>query len=584
MEKVARRNRDFLDSNFPGLSHLIGEPIAPNTFIYKPHPVGNISTGGKAVHSRKDPIGEARNLIRDIPARQGVILLFLGLGLGYHVEQLKGRLAERGIKNTIIIVERSAEIFTLLCNNRDVSFLKNSHLFVGDALNDVKAFVQQMAAHDFEGYRIVRLRGSHSLHDAYYELVEQHFKESMAGKLSDLLTRYAFEALWMRNTIDNVPALVGKKSISCLKGALRGKPAIVVNAGPSLLNQLQALHGIQHRVHLIAVDTALTPLLKGDIVPDFVVTLDAGFHNALDFNYLFTHGLEHGNMALVADVVTNPIILSHWKGPLYFSETSLETPGSEIYDSPVTPLFNLLHDCFPPVDTLASGGSISTTALELSLLLEAEPIYTTALDLSYTDYKTHVNSSSHYDNMYSSSNRLRTIESSMLEAINGRELMNLPSIHRGEVLSDYVFSQYAGWIEKQQALAKRITNCTERGAALKGLSHIPLESLAHADILPERKDPVRPRAGAKLTRGEAERFLARVKQATEHAREALQGDRGFSLLRDPVNVFYTILIEAEKLYPDQASLSRYLSLFFTFMCSHVQRASARLIRHDIESA
>ena len=341
MGKVAKCNRDFLDSNFPGLSNTIDSRTPSNTFTFITDPSPNIGIDGRTIHSKRNPNREAHNLVHDIPIQDGVVLLFLGLGLGFQLEILKKRFAKKNTAATIIVVERSTESFSLLCRNRDISFLKNVHLFIGESLRDAQAFIQKLGAFSFSGYRIVKLRGSYSLHIDYYNEIESCFKESMAGKLSDLLTRYAFEALWMRNTIDNIPSLVGSSSISSLKGKLQGKPALIVNAGPSLLNQLQGLRNLQNRMHIIAVDTVLTPLLKAGICPDFVVTLDAGFANSLDFRYLFTGRSSCRDMNLVADIVTNPIILRHWSGPVFFNGTSLVMPGSSVPDSPIMPLFHL---------------------------------------------------------------------------------------------------------------------------------------------------------------------------------------------------------------------------------------------------
>ena len=576
MEKIAKRNRDFLDSNFPGLSHFVDMPVQPDTFSYITDPAPNIIKDGTTVHSKRHPEREARNLVHDIPVQSGIIVLFLGLGMGYQVDLLKRRFAGNKTDATFIVVERSTELFSLLCKHGDISFLENTHLFVGESLGGVQALIEQLGALNLSGYRIVKLRGSHSLYRDYYDQVELLFKESMAGKLSDLLTRFAFESLWMRNSVDNVPSLIGSRSISSLRGALRGRPVLVVNAGPSLITQLPLLHSIQNRIHLIAVDTVLTPLLKTGIAPDFVVTLDAGFHNSLDFNHLFTGSSCGREMKLVADIVTNPVILSHWKGPLFFSETSLAATGDTVHGSPVMPLFDLLHRSFPPIDALSCGGSISTTALELGLFLEAEPVYTTALDLSYTDYKTHVNSSPHYDAMYRQNSRLATIDTAMLKAIKERKLMTLPALHGGKALSDYVFSQYVGWIERQRRYENRVINCTAQGVAVKGLFHTKLETLVRSDALPNKKAVVKAVTGAALTGKEAGSFLSDMKHAVQETQAAIQRDRECSSLRNREHLFHTIFAEAEKLHRDSESLHRYLSMFLVFLNRHIDRALARI--------
>jgi hypothetical protein len=574
MEPIAQRNRDFLDSNFPRLLDTLSTPATSGSFTFISDPTPNIILNGRTIHSKRNPEREAHNLVHDIPVRVGIIVLFLGLGMGYQIEKLKRRFAGSNIDATLIVIERSTEIFSLLCRNREISFLRNTHLFIGDSLQDIRGFIEGLTALSFSGHRIVKLRGSYSLYRDYYDEVEHCFKKSMSDKISDLLTRYAFEALWMRNTIDNMPSFVGRRSITSLKGTLRGQPALVVNAGPSLLNQMELLYQIQNRIHLIAVDTALTPLLKRGISPDFVVTLDAGFYNSLDFRWLFSERTDCGNMKLVADIVTNPIILRHWKGSIFLSETSHSKTGRLAHNGRILPLFDVLHNHFPPIDTLACGGSISTTALELAMYLDADPVYTTALDLSYTDYKTHVNSSSHYDALYQYCSRLNTLDTAMVQAICRRKLMHLPAIEGSKPLSDFVFSQYIRWIEGRRAYRNRVINCTAAGAAIKGLPHVKIETLAQDGSLPLGKKSVSATTGRQLTAMGAKAFLIAMKDAVQKARTDMDKGLTPAALSDRNHVFHTIFAEAGKLYSSSESFNRHLALFLSFMERHIDRAAS----------
>ncbi len=580
MEPIAQRNRDFLDSNFPGLLDTLVTTATSGSFTFISNPAPNIILNGRTIHSKRNPEREAHNLVHDIPVRNGIVVLFLGLGMGYQIEKFRERFADGTIDATLIVIERSTEIFSLLCRNRDISFLRNVHLFIGDSLRDIHGFIEGLTALSFSGHRIVKLRGGYSLYRDYYDEVEHCFRESMSGKISDLLTRYAFEALWMRNTINNMPSLVGMRSIASLKGTLRGQPALVVNAGPSLLNQLEFLYQIQNRIHLIAVDTALTPLLKRGIFPDFVVTLDAGFYNSLDFRWLFSGRADCGNMKLVADIVTNPIILRHWRGSIFFSETSHSKTGRAVHDGHILPLFDALHNHFPSIDTLACGGSISTTALELAMYLDADPVYTTALDLSYTDYKTHVNSSSHYDALYQHSSRLITLDTAMVQAIGRRKLIPLPAIKGSKALSDYVFSQYIRWIEEQRRYRNRVINCTAAGAAIGGLPHVEIETLAQHGRLPLEKKSVSATTGRQLTAMEAKAFLEAMKDAVQKARTDMEGGFPPAALSDRNHVFHTIFAEAGKLYGSSESFNRYLALFLSFMERHIDRAASLIERSE----
>ena len=83
----------------------------------------------------------------------------------------------------------------------------------------------------------------------------------------------------------------------------------IVGAGPSLYSQIKALKEISNTLDvIIAVDTALVPLMQNEIEPDIILSLDAGFYNTLDF--LRSKKI---NSILVTDIVVHPLVLRSCK-------------------------------------------------------------------------------------------------------------------------------------------------------------------------------------------------------------------------------------------------------------------------------
>jgi hypothetical protein len=577
MEDRTARNRAFLDDAFPGVSSLLIPPDQIRDFTYLDGPGSNILHRGKTLHARTDPDREASNLVSDIPVRAGTVVLFLGLGLGYQIRRLRNRFSRTFGEATIIVVERSAETFSLLCAREDISFLKGTSLFVGEAARRVEHFIEQLSPLRVTGYRIVALRGCTALHPDYYRRIESFFRGSLSGKLSDLLTRFAFESLWARNIIDNLPSLVDRQSIASLRGALRGQPALVVNAGPSLYHQLDLINDLQARVHLIAVDTALTTLMKSGTIPDFVVTLDAGFFNTLDFRWPFIGRTAVQEMKLVADMVAHPLILTHWEGEIYFSETSPADTGEGPGERNRVPFLDQFRKHYPALPTLDCGGSISTTAIELALFMDADPVCVTGLDLSYTDYKTHANSTALHELFARTSERLSTIDTAMIRSIVGRKRRMLPALGGGVVISDFVFSRYVHWLEERSSYSGRVLNCTARGAFVSSLPHRPLEEVSAGAFLPTRKDALRPEPAKTLTADGVIAFLDELDSAVELARDEIGTHTAPHLLAARHQPFTSLILEAQKLYGSNASLYRYLGLLMDFIGHHVRRARTRIL-------
>jgi hypothetical protein len=578
MEDRIARNRTFLDEAFPGVSSLLLPPDRILNFTLLDGPIPNIVHRGKTLHARKDPDREASNLVSDIPVRAGTVVLFLGLGLGHQVRRLKSRFPRTFGEATIIVVERSVETFSLLCAREDVSFLKDTFLFVGEASRRVEQFIEQLSALGVTGHRIVALRGCTALHPDYYRRIENFFRMSLAGKLSDLLTRFAFESLWAKNIIENLPSLVDRQSIAAFRGALRGQPALVVNAGPSLYHQLDLISDLQTRVHLIAVDTALTPLMKGGTIPDFVVTLDAGFFNTLDFRWPFISRTPVQEMRLVADMVAHPLILSHWEGAIYFSETSPTETAEKPGERNRVPFLDQFRKHYPTLPTLDCGGSISTTAIELALFMDADPVYVTGLDLSYDDYKTHVNSTALYELFARKSERFSSIDTAMIGSIAGRRRRMLPALGGGEVISDFVFSKYLHWLQERSCYRGRVTNCTARGVAISSLPHRPLDEVASGAFLPRRKYALRPEPAKILTADKATAFLNELDSALKQVRKEIDTHSDPHHLAARHQAFTSLILEAHKLYGSNASLYRYLGLLLDFIGNHVRRARTRILK------
>jgi hypothetical protein len=167
----------------------------------------------------------------------------------------------------------------------------------------------------------------------------------------------------------------------------------------------------------------------------------------------------------------------------------------------------------------------------------------------------------------------------MVRTISARRLMTLPAI-QGEALSDYVFSQYARWIEGRKEYRSRIINCTAKGVILKGIPHAQIETLAHRDGLPDRKSKVHTDTGSKLTAAEANLFLKAMKQVVQQAGRDVERDHGYASLRSPDHVFHSIFAEAEKIHRDAGSLNRYLTLFLVFMNRHIDRAIVRIAQNS----
>ena len=470
---------------------------------------------------------------------------------------------------------KSTEAFTLLLHHRDISFLSGVHLFLDDDIEEIGNYFSELGSLSFKGYKIIRLRGGYSLFERYYLDIESQFRSFMSGTLSDILTRFAFENLWMKNIIDTSPYIIGKRSIDALKGVLKDRPAIVLGAGPSLSSQLEMIAELHKWIYIIAVDTALEPLLTVGIEPDFIVTLDAQFFNILDFHSYLLRTIHKTGPILVADLMVYPKIIRNWKGPLYFSKTTI----NEDNHNDLHPLISGLENSFGNVGSLRCGGSVTTTAIDLALHLGAIPVLLAGCDFSFTGYATHVSSSSPYIHFYRQSSRFNTISTSMTKQIASKKRSYIEGTENNRVITDFVFRKYLSWFNNRSESKNRVYNATSHGAIIPGLTHrnldLEIEGLVHAHK--KGKPPILPLQTRKYSVKMARDFLNSLNTQIEQARQEIQENpkNGDIAIRYPlfVNSFHV----AKKLYGDNKLLfQQQLLLLFELLERRIKISAGKI--------
>jgi hypothetical protein len=584
------KNLSLLALRFPSLRDRLDrekpEP-ARGGFALVPAAKPNILYRGRPYHSLRDAEREALSLVDGLSVRPGQVFIFLGIGMGYHIEAFKRHYGGEGL--TLIAIERSLEAFSLLLRTRDISFLEGVALFVGERAERVEACFEGMSPYRFTGYRVIRLRGACTAFPGYYRGIETSFREAMAGKLSDVLTRFAFEGLWMKNIVGNVASMAGRSTIRALAGALRGGPALVVGAGPSLLDRPEMMRRLASSLPTIVVDTALDALIGIGVTPDYVVTLDAQFHNLHDFAGVFSASGGSEGMTLVADLACYPKIPRRWNGDVFFSASAFERAGGG-YE--LHPLVEKLRGVDETVEALPCGGSVATTALELAVKMGAEPIFAAGLDLGYTRLLTHAVSSAPYRARLLGSSRLEPLLTSTARSIAARPLRHAPGVNGEQVLTDFVFLSYMRWIAERAEFRGRVFSVAENGLDIPGIGRASMEDAIEASRPAKgRKTPARrqprsqsPAGGAPINGapifGKASALLY-LGSLEDEADDAFREASGLARMKpDGAAARYPflapILAEVGALYRDPDAAGSGLSSFLAAFGKWVERARDRL--------
>ena len=193
------------------------------------------------------------------------------------------------------------------------------------------------------------------VHAWYGARANQHARREHAGR-------------YLLNTLRNLPALTVEGDVASLVGAGTGRPAVVVAAGPTLDANLPDLIAGRERVLLIAVDTALRPLLAAGIHPDVVVAVDPSEANASHLVDL----PECPNTVLVAEGSLDPEAVRQFAGRTCFFRVADHHP------------WPWLRGHGLDRRQLRAWGSVLTTAFDLALTMGCDPIIFAGADLAFT--------------------------------------------------------------------------------------------------------------------------------------------------------------------------------------------------------
>ena len=321
-----------------------------------------------AAHSRRQPAAEAGRLVdaalggRPCPP----FAMVIGAGLGAVVDDLLAR----GTATRVLVIEPDTSGVTAFLGQRDwTAAIRSGRLLVlsgpdyrgadrawrlvstGDAAPAI--VVHPVLAREYpEDVRRAAAVGARVVADA----------RANAGAESLLATPY------LLNTVENLGVVAHEGDVDALAGAFDGVPAIVVAAGPSLDRVVADLQRLQDRALIIAVDTALRPLLAYGIAPHLAVAVDPSERNARHLSNLDGAGTTW----FVAEPGVHPHAFPTFAGRTFAFRVGNNHPWPWLASLGVTR------------GTLAAWGSVLVSALDLAIRVGARPIAIVGADLAYT--------------------------------------------------------------------------------------------------------------------------------------------------------------------------------------------------------
>lgn len=205
--------------------------------------------------------------------------MLFGLGNGLFAEALIARLKDDA---TIYIYEPSMDLFVCALQNVDLSGIicnHRVHLYVQGVNQD--EFFPDIRKNTHWTNLETQIYCHHTAFDILFPNEYDDFlfairKTYQIVQVNKDTAAY-FSKKMVANMIDNLVYLRDSRYITdYIEKFPKDIPAIIVAAGPSLDKNIEELKRAKGKSFIVAVDTAMRQLIKHDILPDAMVTIDAG--------------------------------------------------------------------------------------------------------------------------------------------------------------------------------------------------------------------------------------------------------------------------------------------------------------------
>lgn len=452
-------NRQHLETLFPRFKAEVFEPYSPSDdLIIEQNRAGTVSAQlqGRWVHSKHNPYREAERLI-DSSFRESTshLAVFLGFGLGYHIEEFFRRTPQ----GEALIIENRPELFLKALSARDLRslFSRKISLLIGLSEEELPAAIAPLIQ---RSHVIVPLVPVTQCSPEYYLFAKELIKNERSRKQVNSTTIKRFGRRWVRNLARNVTTMAAASSLNRLENNFDAVPTLVIAAGPSLDALLPYLKQLQQRMVLIATDTSLRALARFGIAPDFAVVVDPQYWNSRHLD-----GLQLQNTVLVSESATHPNVFRRTYRALFFS-------GS------VFPLGSYLEPQETPPHKLGAGGSVTTTAWDFARFIGADRIYLSGLDLGFPEKRTHYRGSFFEERLFSLSGRLNPYEGLIFDYLHSGDPFYHENYTGGQTLTDRRLIIYRQWFEEQMAASRSSTyTLSPEGIRIKGIATATVEDL-----------------------------------------------------------------------------------------------------------
>lgn len=419
--------------------------------------------------SLRRPVEEARALVSGVKASETGAVAVLGFGVGHHVELLARAFGSTGI---VLVFEPDVALLRSVLEHVDCTpwlALRNCVIVTDcEDSGEITASISGAEGMFMLGTRFVE----HPASRARLGEAGETFARTLTGALravrTSIVTTLVQVDTTMRNLLGNLQTYAQTPGIRDLAGLYKGRPAIVVSAGPSLRRNVELLRdpAVRERFVIIAVQTVLKSLLAQGIKPHFVTALDHASISRRFYEGLSARDVE--GITLIVEAKASPAILAAWPG-------EMRCPAEPILDS-------ILGE-HEDRGSLKPGATVAHLGYYLARHLGCDPVALIGQDLGFTDGQYYSAGAAIHQVWSGELNEFNTLE--MLEwqrLVRSRSMLHKRTDHLGRpCYTDEQMATYLVQFERDFAddasRGLRVIDATEGGLQKRHAAIMPLRDV-----------------------------------------------------------------------------------------------------------
>ncbi len=394
------------------------------------------------LHSSYDPEKEAHRFAEKLQV--GARVCLYGFGLGYHLNAILDKIGPDGY---LLVIELNPDILNAALKLRDQTKIFADPRFRLIYGNN-EAEVSQKISHAMEC-----MTGDHQIlfHAPSFKCIPAGFP-SLTNALEILLLERRFPAIFgdleKANYAFNREIVTDAPGINILKNSGKGRPGILVSAGPSLDLILPHLHRLQKEFLIACVDTAFPILRQNNIQPDYVFSLDPQIDSAAHFvDY------PAGKTRLIFMPGSNHNVLKNFSGERYV--VYKEDPSNE--------------PAMKEKGLTRAGGSVACLGLDMLIHFGCDPIFLTGQDCAFSGNRYYSSQSQFNNQLQNRITRTTPLEKLHQEKSREKKQLAVKCTQGNFLLTDQVMYSYLRTLEYiiQANPDTRVFNLYSHGAEIE---------------------------------------------------------------------------------------------------------------------